>query len=136
VKNGVNVMAAAAPGAGTEATYATASGGNQLGEVDFLMLLITELANQDPLDPMDDREFIAQMAQLNTLNQTTQLNENIRTMQMLQAASLVGRTVEAVGPHGEQVEGTVTEVWFVDSEAYLSVDGETAVKLEYVVRIM
>lgn len=132
----MDIMALAAPVAGTEATYSAATASNQLDEADFLMLLITELANQDPLDPMNDREFIAQMAQLNTLNQTTQLNENIRTMQMLQAASLVGRTVEAVAPNGEHVEGVVTEVWFVDSEAYLSVDGETAVSLEYVVRIL
>jgi len=132
----VNIMALAAPVAGTEATYATATSSSSLGEADFLMLLITELANQDPLDPMDDREFIAQMAQLNTLNETAELNQNMRTMQMLQAASLVGRTVEAVGPNGEQVEGTVTEVWFVDSEAYLSIDGEVAVSLKYVVKIM
>jgi flagellar basal-body rod modification protein FlgD len=128
-------MALAAPAAGTEATYQATTRTNSLGEADFLMLLITELANQDPLDPMDDREFIAQMAQLNTLNETAELNQNIRTMQMLQAASLVGRTVEAVGPNGEQVEGTVTEVWFVDSEAYLSIDGDVAVSLDYVVRI-
>ena len=130
------IAATAATTAGTEATYSATTSSNALGEADFLMLLITELANQDPLDPMDDREFIAQMAQLNTLSETTQLNENIRTMQMLQAASLVGRTVEAVGPNGEEVEGTVTEVWFVDSEAYLSIDGEVAVSLDYVVRII
>ena len=132
----MDIMALAAPAAGTEATYAATTNSNSLGEADFLMLLITELANQDPLDPMDDREFIAQMAQLNTLNETAELNDNIRTMQMLQAASLVGRTIEAVGPNGEQVEGTVTEVWFVDSEAYLSIDDEVAVSLKYVVRIM
>ena len=131
----MDIMAAAAPAAGTEATYAASASSYGLDESDFLLLLITELANQDPLDPMDDREFIAQMAQLNTLNETMELNENMRTMQMLQAASLVGRTVEAVGPNGEHVEGTVTEVWFVDSEAYLSIDGEVAVSLEYVVRI-
>jgi flagellar basal-body rod modification protein FlgD len=128
-------MAAAAPVAGTEATFAPTASSSQLDESDFLLLLITELANQDPLDPMDDRDFIAQMAQLNTLNETLELNENVRTMQMLEAASLVGRTVEAVGPNGEQVEGLVTEVWFVDSEAYLSINGEVAVSLEYVVKI-
>ena len=132
----MDIMALAAPAAGTEATYSATTSSSSLGEADFLMLLITELANQDPLDPMDDREFIAQMAQLNTLNETAELNDNIRTMQMLQAASLVGRTIEAVGPNGEQVEGTVTEVWFVDSEAYLSIDGDVAVSLKYVVRIM
>ena len=111
------------------------SGNATLDESDFLMLLITELSNQDPLDPMSDREFIEQLASLNTLNETTKLNENMLTMQMLQAAELVGREVEAVGPNGEHVEGIVTEVWFIDSEPWLTIDGEAVVALEYVVRI-
>ena len=111
------------------------SGNMTLDESDFLMLLITELSNQDPLDPMSDREFIDQLATLNTLSETTKLNENMLTLQMLQAAELVGREVEAVGPNGEHVEGTVTEVWFIDSEPWLTIDDEAVVALEYVVRI-
>lgn len=106
-----------------------------LDESDFIMLLITQLSNQDPLDPLDDREFISQMAQLNTLNETVALNENMRTLQMLQAASLVGREVEAIGPNGEHAEGTVTEVWFIDSQPWLTIDDEVVVALEQVVRI-
>jgi len=112
-----------------------ASDNTMLDESDFLMLLITELSNQDPLDPMSDREFIEQMAQLNTLSETMDLNENIQTLQMLEAASLVGREVEAIGPNGEHVEGTVTEVWFIDSEPWLTIDDEVVVSLDYVVRI-
>ena len=106
-----------------------------LDESDFIMLLITQLSNQDPLDPLDDREFISQMAQLNTLNETMALNENMRTLQMLQAASLVGRQVEAIGPNGEHAEGTVTEVWFIDSQPWLTIDDEVVVALEQVIRI-
>ncbi len=106
-----------------------------LDESDFIMLLITQLSNQDPLDPLDDREFISQMAQLNTLNETVALNENMRTLQMLQAASLVGRQVEAIGPNGEHAEGTVTEVWFIDSQPWLTIDDEVVVALEQVIRI-
>ncbi len=106
-----------------------------LDESDFIMLLITQLSNQDPLDPLDDREFISQMAQLNTLNETVALNESMRTLQMLQAASLVGRQVEAIGPNGEHAEGTVTEVWFIDSQPWLTIDDEVVVALEQVVRI-
>jgi len=120
--------------AGAGATTVTGSN-SMLDESDFLMLLITELANQDPLDPMDDREFIQQMAQLNTLSETIALNENIQTLQMIQAASLVGHEVEAVGPNGEHVQGNVTEVWFIDSEPWLTIDGEAVVSFEYVVRI-
>jgi flagellar basal-body rod modification protein FlgD len=113
----------------------TLSSNAALDESDFLMLLITELANQDPLDPLDDRDFIEQMAQLNTLSETMELNENVLTMHMLQATSLVGREVEAVGPNGEHVQGNVTEVWFIDNEPWLTIEDEAVVSLEYVVRI-
>jgi len=122
--------------AGNETGVASILGSNSsLDEADFLMLLVTELSNQDPMDPMTDREFISQVAQLNTLSETIEVNQNLQAVQMLQATSLVGKTVEAIGPYGERVEGVVTEVWFVDSEPYLVIDGETMVSLDYVVRI-
>lgn len=107
----------------------------RLDESDFLMLLITQLANQDPLDPLDDREFIQQMATLSTLSETMDMNENIQMQNMIQAASLVGHEVEAIGPNGEHVEGIVTEVWFIDNEPWLTIDEEPLVSLEYVIRI-
>ncbi len=133
-------MATANPVAAAAASSASAAssivGANQgLGENDFLMLLISELVNQDPLDPLADRDFIAQMAQLNTLNQTVELNDGIRTMQMLQAAGLVGRSVEAIGPDGERVVGVVTEVRFIDSEPWLVVNNEVVVSLNDTIRV-
>jgi len=113
-----------------------ATSSNELGESDFLMLLVTELMNQDPLDPMSDREFIAQLAQIETMNETTDMNENIATLQMLQAAALVGRGIEAIGTMGEQVEGTVTEVRFVDSVPQIVVDDDAVVNLEDILRIV
>lgn len=130
----VNAAAAAAAASGSAASSSVMAN-QQLGETDFLMLLITELMNQDPLDPLADRDFIAQMAQLNTLNETVDLNEGIRTVQMLQAAGLVGRSVEAIGPDGERVVGVVTEVRFIDSEPWLVVNNEVAVSLNDTIRV-
>ena len=127
---------AIAPASNAGGANSVTIGGSQLDESDFLMLLVAELMNQDPLDPMSERDFIAQMAQLNTLNETMTLNENIRTMQMLQATSLVGRDVEAIGSQGGHVEGAVTEVWFIDSEAWLVIDEEILVSLKDVARIL
>lgn len=122
--------------AGTSGAGATIVSDNaRLDESDFLMLLITQLANQDPLDPLDDREFIQQMATLSTLSETMDMNENIQTQNMIQAASLVGHEVEAIGPNGEHVEGIVTEVWFIDNEPWLTIDEDAVVSLEYVIRI-
>lgn len=115
--------------------YSGMGSSGELNQDDFLTLLITELSSQDPLDPLADRDFIAQVAQLNTLSETMKLNENIQTMQMLEAASLVGRQVEAIGPQGDHVEGTVTGVYFIDSEPWLVIDDDLAVNLDYVVKI-
>ncbi|WP_082760087.1 flagellar hook assembly protein FlgD [Abyssisolibacter fermentans] len=55
-----------------------------LGQVDkdsFLKLLVTQLQNQDPLNPMDDKEFIAQMAQFSTLEQIQNLNSTMEKSQ-------------------------------------------------------
>lgn len=60
------------------------------GELDkdaFLQLLTTQLANQDPLSPMEDREFIAQLAQFSSLEQMTELNKtfNKQSEEMIDA---------------------------------------------------
>ena len=69
---------------------------NELGKDAFLKLLIAELANQDPLNPMDDREFIAQMAQFSTLEQMTNMTktlEGLASAEQYSVASYVGRWI-------------------------------------------
>ena len=66
------------------------------GELDrdaFLMLLITQMQHQDPLNPMDDRDFLAQMAQFSALEQQQQMT---RSMELQQAYSMIGKTVGAM----------------------------------------
>lgn len=50
---------------------------NDLDKDAFLKLLTTQLSNQDPLSPMEDREFIAQLAQFSSLEQMTELNKTM-----------------------------------------------------------
>ncbi len=73
---------------------------DELGKDEFLKLLITQLTHQDPTEPMDDREFIAQMAQFSTLEQMTNLSSEFERLggllQSGQAVSLLGKTVDIV----------------------------------------
>jgi len=70
----------------------------ELGRDDFLRLLIAQLSHQDPMNPMEDREFIAQMAQFSTLEQMTQMSADFsRLTAMLsgsEASQALGRNVE------------------------------------------
>lgn len=72
----------------------------ELGQADFLALLTTQLANQDPLSPTDSKEFISQMSQFASLDaeqtmvtQLTELANSLTSNQALQASALVGRNV-------------------------------------------
>lgn len=55
-----------------------------LGKNDFLQLLTTQLEHQDPLEPMSNQEFIAQLAQFNSLNELKTLNKQMATLVELQ----------------------------------------------------
>ena len=86
---------------------------DNLGKDDFLKILITQLTNQDPTEPMEDREFIAQMAQFSTLEQMTNLSSEFQKLAGLlqsgQAVSVLGKTVDIV-LGSATVTGRVDEV--------------------------
>ena len=74
---------------------------NELGQDAFLQLMITQMNNQDPLEPQKNSEFVAQLAQfssvegLDKLNNTVEeMNQGFQSSQALQASSLVGRSVK------------------------------------------
>ncbi|MCW8932942.1 MAG: flagellar hook capping protein [Gammaproteobacteria bacterium] len=97
----------------------------QLGQEEFLEILMTQLTFQDPLKPMDNQEFIAQMAQFTNLEQTRQLSENSETLLTVQSSNqaieLIGKevTVSADTETGTAV-GTVTTVSFNQGVPVLS----------------
>jgi flagellar basal-body rod modification protein FlgD len=82
-----------------------------LGRQEFLQLLVTQLRNQDPLEPLNDREFIAQMAQLSALQATNDLAGQVKQMvanqQQMGALELVGHKVAYQDSAGALAQGVV-----------------------------
>ncbi|WP_018938521.1 MULTISPECIES: flagellar hook assembly protein FlgD [unclassified Thioalkalivibrio] len=92
---------------------------DRLGQSDFLKLMTTQLENQDPMEPMDNGDFLGQMAQFSTVTGIEELSKSFKQLaqslgqnQTLQAASLVGKDVLVpvefgeLGPDG-MVKGAV-----------------------------
>ena len=82
----------------------TTSQTSAMGKEDFLNLLITQLQNQDPLNPTDSTEFTAQLAQFSSLEQLGNVNQKLMELNNFQASinnsqavSLIGKTITATG---------------------------------------
>lgn len=113
-------MATAPIGATASAAPAQAS----LGQEDFLRILTTQLSFQDPLKPLDNQQFMAQMAQFTSLEQTQQLNTKLdallSTQAALQSVGLIGRTVDVTTESGT-VTGTVASLSLAGDAPLISV---------------
>lgn len=106
-------------------TSTTTSSSSVLGQDAFLKLLITQLQNQDPLSPMDNTDFIAQMAQFSALEQMSQVREEIEGMrQEVTAINLLGKTVKVKLEDDTELEGTVEAVKNLGSTPTLTVSGK------------
>lgn len=82
----------------------------ELGKDDFLKLLMTQMTHQDPTEPMDNSQFIAQMAQFSSLEQMYNVSQGFTKMAAMmsnnEAAGTLGKTVE-LDVEGQKVEGVV-----------------------------
>lgn len=96
-----------------------------LGQEEFLRILLAQLRFQDPLKPLDNQQFLAQIAQFSALAQTSQLNDRVDTLLSIQAATqsigLIGRTVEVSSESGAGGVGQVASLRFVDGQPDMTV---------------
>jgi flagellar basal-body rod modification protein FlgD len=95
-----------------------------VSQQDFFKILVTQLSFQDPLKPIDNQAFIAQIAQFTSLEQSRQTNTSIDTLLTLQSSTqsigLIGKTV-GVATDAGQVVGKVTTLTFVSGQPRLNV---------------
>ena len=78
----------------------------------FMQLLLAQLRNQNPLDPVSDKDMLGQMAQINSLQELQKMNTALQGMakinRLSEAAGLLGKTVQAKAENGEARAGVVT----------------------------
>ena len=136
-----DVAAAEKSGGTAEKTTASRQLDQDLGKDAFLQLLVLQMRHQDPLDPMDNSQMIAQLAQFSSLEQMNNLNDsfqelsgNVDQLNFISANSLLGREVNGVDLDGQQVSGVVQSVHLNGSVVYLAV-GEQMMSMAGVIGI-
>ncbi|MFQ3543328.1 flagellar hook assembly protein FlgD [Halobacillus rhizosphaerae] len=125
----------------------TASNGT-LGKDDFLKILMAQLQNQNPLDPMKDKEFVSQMTQFSSLEQMTNMSESFQNYMnsqnrtpVVQYSSLIGKQVtypvkdEETGMVDHQAEGTVKAVSQSNGQTNLELEDGSSVAVEEITKV-
>lgn len=87
----------------------------------FLQLLVTQLKNQDPTDPMKNQDFIAQLAQFSSLEQMNNVASGMGQVSLSNsigtAVSLIGKSITALDPNGNQITGVVSGMKMIQGKA-------------------
>src|ERR1700722_656791 len=95
-------------------TVTNPNGFQSLTPADFIQMMVTQLQNQDPLNPTNSQDILAQMSQIGQLQSSTQLQTTLTGLalqnQIGAASSLIGKSVQGVDANNNQVAGTVTGV--------------------------
>lgn len=105
---------------------------SELGKDDFLKLLTQQLKNQDPMNPMDDMQFISQMSEFSSLEQMVNMNKSLDSFiktfsanSQTQAMMFLGTTVTAQSPEmDEPIVGVVDMVGFKEGVPFLKINDQ------------
>ena len=129
-------------GSTTQAAATTPTADSTSSQMDkdlFLKLMVTQLRNQDPMNPQDSAEFLAQTAQFTSLEKleavASQSSQALAAQMAFGASSLAGRTVSYIGADGAtEATGTVDSVRFTATGPVLSV-GDAEVPISSVTSV-
>ncbi|CAI6031692.1 hypothetical protein PAECIP112173_00661 [Paenibacillus sp. JJ-100] len=112
----------------------------ELGKDQFLKILITQLQNQDPMQPMEDKEFIAQMAQFSSVEQLVNISTQLKTLNQSLGAvsSMIGMEISWISSDktekGTLRQGIVDSIIVRDSVQYAKV-GKDEIKLDEIIQV-
>ncbi|MAT16736.1 MAG: flagellar hook capping protein [Planctomyces sp.] len=118
--------------AGNDFIDASETGFNALKPEDFMLMLITQLQNQDPTQPTSNEELLSQLSMMQSLTSNRDLSNTLEKLnasqlntlasqQLNNAASLIGKSVEGENSGGQVVSGVVDRAYMSDGEVYLGI---------------
>jgi flagellar basal-body rod modification protein FlgD len=124
----------------------SAGGGNTiqskskaLNPEDFIKMMVTQLQNQDPLEPAKNSELLGQMSQIGQLQSATALQDSLKSMVMQNslgsAGNLIGKMVQGMDANNETINGLVSSVRVEDSKVFLELDNGQSLELGRVTAI-
>ena len=105
---------------------------NGLSSEAFLQMMITQLQNQDPLEPTGNDELLNQISQMRSLQSNIELGETLTSItnnqQLSSAASFIGKTITAsvqTAAGSRQVSGVVTRAFVAEGQAFIGVGDDS-----------
>lgn len=111
---------------------------NNVTPNDFLKLLLTELQNQDPLDPMKSSDMVQQVSQIKAIQSNQQLTETLTSMQLQQelvaASTMLQKSITGLTDDGEKITGVVDRVSIDDTGVKLNI-GEQSISLKNIAEV-
>ena len=100
---------------------------------DFIKMMITQLQNQDPMEPAKNEELLAQMSQIGQLETSTQLQTSLKSVtlqtQIGSASALIGKSVQGIDDNNNPIEGVVNSVKVAGDSVQLNLDSGMSVAL-------
>lgn len=115
------------------------SGKGQLNTDDFIKMMLTQLQNQDPLEPAKNQELLAQMSQIGQLQTATQLQDTLKGLslqnQLGSAGNLIGKLVQGIDENNDDVVGLVDSVRVENNQVFLELDSGKTLSMSNVIAI-
>jgi flagellar basal-body rod modification protein FlgD len=131
-----SALASAAP---SNSTHTIANKSLGLKPEDFIKMMITQLQNQDPLQPAKNEELLAQMSQIGQLQSSTELQANLKSLVLQNnigaAGNLIGKMVQGLDARGAQVKGLVNSIKVIEGSVSLELDNGKTLAMDHVTSV-
>jgi len=134
----MSAIGSALPGVSSSSSPTNSDRMNELTTSDFIKMMVAELENQDPMNPMSNTEMLQQISQIRSITSNDRLTDSIESLTLGQAlstaSSLIGKTVTGVNSLGIEDSGKVDKVTIENGEAIVYI-GNSNIKVRSITSI-